>query len=202
MKKSKLYYFFLNYYLKNKIIGEGHLYCDFIDELVFEKNVTMNLEGNLYLNSLRRGGKYSASVLRMDASSMIQTLGNFQFSYGSDIILFSEARLILGKDSYINCDCKIRCHKEITIGNNCSISHDFTVMDSDAHYLNGEKKTKPVHIGNNVWIGTRVTILSGVNVGDGAVIAAGALVTVDVPPRALVGGVPAKVIKNNVTWSD
>lgn len=73
-------------------------------------------------------------------------------------------------------------------------------MDSDAHELNGERNTKPIHIGNHVWIGTRVTILSGVNVGNGAVIAAGALVTKDVPAGALVGGIPAKIIKEKVEW--
>ena len=80
------------------------------------------------------------------------------------------------------------------------ISHDFTVMDSDAHALEGSRNTNPVHIGNHVWIGTRVTILNGVTVGDGAVIAAGSVVTKDVAPNSLVGGVPAKMIKNKVEW--
>lgn len=53
----------------------------------------------------------------------------------------------------------------------------------------------PVYIGNNVWIGERVCILSGVNIGDGAVIAANSVVTKDVPPYSVVGGVPAKFIK-------
>lgn len=54
---------------------------------------------------------------------------------------------------------------------------------------------KPIIIGNDVWIGARVVILDGVKVGDGAVIATGAIVTKDVPPYAIVGGVPAKIIK-------
>ena len=114
--------------------------------------------------------------------------------------MFKGAYLKLGKNSFINSGCKLRCHKEITIGDNCAISHDFTVMDSDAHALNGSRNTNPVHIGNHVWIGTRVTILNGVTIGDGAVIAAGALVTQDVPAGCLAGGIPAKVIKENVEW--
>jgi len=51
-----------------------------------------------------------------------------------------------------------------------------------------------------VWIGTRVTILSGVTVGEGAVIAAGSVVTKDVPPYTVVGGNPAKVLKENIEW--
>ena len=53
----------------------------------------------------------------------------------------------------------------------------------------------PVKIGNNVWIGAHATILAGVTVGDNAVVAAGAVVTKDVPANAVVGGVPAKIIK-------
>lgn len=62
------------------------------------------------------------------------------------------------------------------------------------HYLNSKKRIS-VEIGNDVWIGARATILEGITVGDGAVVAAGAIVTKDVPPYAIVGGVPAKIIK-------
>lgn len=54
----------------------------------------------------------------------------------------------------------------------------------------------PIHIGNNVWIGSHATILPGVTIHDNAIIAAGAVVTKDVPQDVIVGGVPAKIIKN------
>lgn len=62
-------------------------------------------------------------------------------------------------------------------------------------YDNEEPEYLPIIIGNDVWIGARAMILDGVCIGDGAIVAAGAVVTKDVPPYAIVGGVPAKVIK-------
>ena len=101
----------------------------------------------------------------------------------------------------------------VHIGKYCSIAEGVKIIASGehnyravanfpfhAHYLNqgNEKDTFSkgmVMIGNDVWVGARVTILSGVTIGDGAVIAAGALVAKDVPPYAIVGGVPAVLIK-------
>ena len=182
-----------------QIRGKGFLIKDGCDKLKLSKSSRLILNGDLRLNSNRVGKNFRPSILRMDENSELECHG-FSFMYGADIILFKGSHLELGKGSFINSDCKIRCHKEITIGESCAISHDFTVMDSDAHELDGNRNTNPVHIGNHVWIGTRVTILNGVTVGDGAVIAAGSLVTKDVPAGSLVGGVPAKVIKEKVEW--
>ncbi|MDX2046776.1 MAG: DapH/DapD/GlmU-related protein [Chitinophagaceae bacterium] len=60
--------------------------------------------------------------------------------------------------------------------------------------------TKPVIIGDHVWIGTGAIILKGVHIGNGSVITAGAVVTKDVPPGCLAGGVPAKVLQKDITW--
>jgi len=60
--------------------------------------------------------------------------------------------------------------------------------------------TQPISIGNHVWIGINATILKGVTIGDGAIIAAGAVVTRDIPASCMAAGVPASVIKNNISW--
>ena len=157
------------------------------------------LKGNLTLGTSPKGYGGRTSILRMDEGSTVEVRGRFSFFYGADVQVFKGGTLTLGS-SFINSDCKIRCHESISIGDDCAISHDVTIMDSNAHKMNGSANTRPVAIGNHVWIGTRVTILSGVHVGDGAVIAAGAVVTSDVPQGALVGGVPARVLKEHVKW--
>ena len=74
------------------------------------------------------------------------------------------------------------------------------IRDNDSHQILGSNGTQPITIGNHVWIGTRAMILKGVTIGDGSVIAAGSIVTHDVPPNSLVAGVPAVVKKQNIIW--
>lgn len=157
------------------------------------------LNGNLIFGSCYRGYSGRSSILSLGRNAKVLVKNRFEFYYGADVQVFDEGVLSLG-ESFINSDCKIRCHDNISIGSGCAISHDFTVMDSNAHELNGSRYTSPVKIGDSVWIGTRVTILPGVEVGDGAVIAAGSLVNKNVPAGALVGGVPARVLKEHVQW--
>lgn len=165
---------------------------------ILGKKSSISIGGTFVLGangSLRHG---RTSILRVDEGAFLKVQDTALY-YGADVVLFPRSRLTIGS-SYINSDCKIRCHESITIGDGCAISHDFTVMDSNAHVLNGSKGTAPVVIEDHVWIGTRVVILSGVTVGKGAVVAAGSIVTRNVPAKSLVGGVPAKVIRSNVTW--
>ena len=105
----------------------------------------------------------------------------------------------LGKHVFINSACCFQDQGGIEIGDNVQIGHQ-TVIATLNHDLNPAKRWNmipaPVKIGNNVWIGSHATILAGVTVGDNSVIAAGAVVTKDVPANTMVAGVPAKVIKN------
>lgn len=196
--KSLIKIIYSNLRYRNNIKGKGKLVLCSGDCLKIDKTAKLELHGNLHLNNDKEGNNGRSSILRMDANSILECQ-HFTFTYGADVILFKNSKLVLG-NSYLNSNCKIRCHNLISIGDGCVISHDFTVMDSDAHELDGSRNTNPVHIGNHVWIGTRVTILNGVTVGDGAVIAAGSVVNKDVAPNSLVAGVPAKLIKSKVEW--
>ena len=104
----------------------------------------------------------------------------------------------VGKNVFINSGCCFQDQGGITIGDGVLIGHQVVLATLD-HVLDPDKRQsiipRPIVIGNNVWIGSHSTILGGVTVGDNAVIAAGAVVTKDVPPNTIAGGVPAKIIK-------
>ncbi len=113
------------------------------------------------------------------------------------------ARVVIGHDTRIHLNCYlIASLADIRIGENTGISNEcaFYSFDHgtalDTHYREQPNRTRgPIVIGDNVWIGHGVTVLSGVTIGDGAVVAARALVIDDVPANAIVGGVPAKVLR-------
>lgn len=115
----------------------------------------------------------------------------------------AKSRLIIGDGVAIGDRTEIHAGNSVTIGNGTLIAWDCCIMDRDYHKLGGDtEKTAPVVIGNHVWIGCNVLVMKGVTIGDGAVIAAGSVVTKDVPAGALVGGNPAKIIKDHVEWAE
>lgn len=105
----------------------------------------------------------------------------------------------IGKKVFINSGCRFQDQGGITIGDGSLIGHN-TVIATLNHDFDpasrGDLLPAPVVIGKNVWVGANVTILPGVTIGDNAVIAAGSVVTKDVPENVVVAGVPAKKIKN------
>jgi len=107
--------------------------------------------------------------------------------------------ILVGKNVFINACCCFQDQGGIEIGDGCFIGHQ-TVIATLNHDLDPAKRgdmfPRPVKLGKNVWVGSHATILPGVTIGDNAVIAAGAVVTKDVPQNTVVAGVPAKVIKN------
>ncbi|HWV28728.1 MAG TPA: DapH/DapD/GlmU-related protein [Dyadobacter sp.] len=107
----------------------------------------------------------------------------------------------LGKNVFINHACSFLDIGGIIIGDDVLIGPRVNIT-SENHPLDpSDRKTlipKSVHIKRNAWIGAGATILPGVTVGENAVVAAGAVVSRDVPPNTVVAGIPAKVIKDNV----
>lgn len=107
--------------------------------------------------------------------------------------------ITIGKNVFINHACSFLDMGGITIEDNVLIGPKVNLI-TENHPLNPDDRKalicKPIVIKRNAWIGAAATILSGVTIGENSIVAAGAVVTADVPPNSIVGGVPAKFIKN------
>ena len=169
--------------------------------LLIDSSADLDIDGRLRLNTncFQENGR--VTNLRLDISSKLKVKGNFDIFYGGDIICFGGSTLELGS-GFCNSNLILRCTQKVTIGEDVAISHNVTIMDSDAHEILGNvrPKTLPVRIGNHVWIGSGAKILKGVTVGNGSVVAAGAVVVHDVPENCVVAGVPAIIVKNAIQW--
>lgn len=108
----------------------------------------------------------------------------------------------IGKNVFINSGCCFQDQGGIEIGDDCLIGQQVVIATLNHDINPAHRKDmfpKPVKIGKNVWVGAHATILSGVTIGDNAVIAAGAVVTKDVEPNIVVAGVPAHKVKDITT---
>lgn len=104
----------------------------------------------------------------------------------------------IGKNVFINMGCKFQDQGGIFIGDGALIGHNVMLATLNHAISPGDRATMipaPIHIGRHVWIGANATVLPGVTIGEGAIVAAGAVVTKDVPKNTMVGGVPARVIR-------
>lgn len=108
----------------------------------------------------------------------------------------------IGKNVFINFDCVFLDLGGITIEDGVLIAPKVSLL-SEGHPLAPAERhslvPKPIHIKKNAWIGAGATILQGVTIGENSVVAAGAVVSKDVPDNTIVGGIPAKIINNNIS---
>ncbi len=121
---------------------------------------------------------------------------NCSFFSGARLECWAGAVIRIGNGTYLNRNSEIVAARSVTIGRDCKIARDVVIMDTDQHEIPGIGLTiRPVTIGDRVWLGTRATVLKGVTIGDDAVVAAGSVVTRDVPSRTIVAGVPARIVR-------
>jgi len=145
------------------------------------------------------GGFSRQSELSVGKDAIIEIRGSIKIYTGSVVSVSGGGRLSLGS-GYVNCGTQIYCFNAISIGDDVSIAENVCIRDSDNHLISGNKtESRPIHIGDRVWIGMNAIILKGVTIGDGAVVAAGAVVTRDVEANTLVAGVPARFVRQ-ATW--
>lgn len=143
------------------------------------------------------------SRLILHPNSKLVCKGHIQSFEGVRIECLPNAVLEIGHRTYINHDSEIRCREHISIGNNVSIAYNVLIQDSDYHTMCDEKgnpkpHTLPITIEDDVWIGANAIILKGVTLGKGCVVAAGSVVTKSAQAYSLIGGNPARIIKQDI----
>jgi maltose O-acetyltransferase len=145
------------------------------------------------------GGRVRAMILRLIGFQ----IGRGTIMAGMPTITLDGGtykKLVIGECCWINIGCLFDLGAEIRIGNKVAIGHGVLVL-TRSHEIGTSRQraftliTKPVNIGSGVWLGARSTILPGVTIGAGSIVAAGSVVHHDVAPNTLVAGVPARAIK-------
>lgn len=124
---------------------------------------------------------------------------------GSRIHVSKGASFSIGNNTFITGRAFITIHNSLAIGDDCALSWNITIIDDDYHYIVKDdlrsEKSKPIVIGNKVWIGCNVTILKNVKIADGVIIAANSVVTKSIPEKnVLVAGNPAVIVRHNINW--
>lgn len=167
----------------------------------FTNKGTIMSSGRLILGKVYRGEKPFLSSVLIKKGGKLICKNNFSIYSGCRVTIEEGAVLILGS-GYVNYDAKINCFNKISIGEKVMIGENVVIRDSDNHEIerNSKPSTAPIVIEDDVWIGANCTILKGVRIGRGSVIAAGSVVIDDVLEHSLVAGVPATTKKEKIKW--
>lgn len=157
---------------------------------LFQEAVRIGMELNTMYHTPEELREIMGRLIGKQVDHSFRMFPPFYTDFGKNIAI--------GKDVFINSGCHFQDQGGIEIGDSTLIGHN-VVLATINHDLNPKENRKnhyaPIKIGSHVWIGSNATILPGVTIGDYAVVAAGAVVTRDVPAMTVVGGVPAKVLK-------
>lgn len=195
------YNLFSKYVIRNSI--KSILFCYRGSLLSIKCNSRIELNAPLIIGKKRVVGHKATTRLQMDRYSKLTVNGTFCINEGAYVWITKSGHLTLN-GGFVNEGVTITCASNVYIGKGANIAREAVIRDYDGHYIEdlNYRTSKPVRIGDNVWIGYRAMILKGVTVGDGSIVAANSVVTKDVPSHCIVAGNPAKIIRTNINWRD
>lgn len=192
----------INFLSKNVCHPRLPLFLNYKNSIVqLDSNAKLTLKAKLIMGERQVKKSMMETRLLIESGAEMIVNGNFSMYAGSYIRIVKGGKLVI-HGGFINENVQITAGELIEIGSNCTIGRDVVIRSYDGHIIEkeGYAVSEPIHIANHVWIGQGATILKGVNIGEGAIIASGSIVTKDVPAHSVVAGIPAKVIEENVKW--
>lgn len=147
------------------------------------------------------GGTYGVAARYIILKSIARECGS-NVAISKNVHLLNVEKISIGSNVSIHPMCYIDAYGGLNIGNDVSIAHGVTIMTTTHNYQNESVPIKDqgisvegVTISDDVWLGAKSTILSGVHIGRRSIVAASALVKKDVPAKVIVAGIPAKIVK-------
>lgn len=162
-------------------------------------SASFDIDDSFQLGNCGNYARYVPSFALFGRDSRTTVTGEFAILTDFSLIVDDGPELVLGS-GHFNTGSRILCRTRITIGSACLFGPEVAIRGDDAHYFGDTPRGAPITIEDHVWVGMRSTVLKGVTIGEGSVIAAGSVVTSDIPPCSLAGGVPARVIRKVVSW--
>ncbi|HET6794971.1 MAG TPA: acyltransferase [Acidimicrobiales bacterium] len=144
------------------------------------------------------------TLLNLGRDARLVVRGTVQAWRGSQLMVLRGGCLDLGDRVIFNEGSRVTCCRSVALGDGSGLSWGASVLDTDLHpiYVEGRwvEPEAPVRLGDHVMVGAEAVVLKGVHIDDGAIVAAGAVVTRDVPARCLAAGNPARVVRREVDW--
>ncbi|MBP5383388.1 MAG: sugar O-acetyltransferase [Lachnospiraceae bacterium] len=178
----------LEHFKEGEVITDPEIFISMSEYIAENRRLLFDMNHNWHENESEITELFS-KIIGKPVDPSVRICTPFFTDFGKNITV--------GKNIFINSDCKFQDQGGIYIGDDVFIGHNVVLATLD-HELDPERRglvPAPIRIGNKVWIGSGAIITKGVTIGEGSIVAAGAVVTRDVPARVVVGGVPAKVLK-------
>lgn len=175
---------------KAKIMGDG--------KICFHDN-----KSKLYL-----GTEFTIpqdAVVTLMRGSELHVCGKVRISRGCKIVLYPNAKLYIGNNSFINEQCRIHCASQISIGDQCAIGWNTNILDTDIHHIYDNDKClnqdQPIIIGNNVWIGANCMVMKGTTIDNNCILSAKSTCYGHLDSNFIYGGSPLRRLKKFDYWS-
>lgn len=195
-----------------------NLFCKQIDAnilaghyFLIHKHTVLDIKrkAHVVLNGVFTLGWKKFSSSKLETRLLVEDLAelvidhNFSVGYGSDIEVFSQAKLHIGGNGATNINATIICGESISLGEYVMLGRDVTIRDNNgSHYIarRGYKNSRPVIVGQHAWLCEGCTVIAGAKIGDGAIIGAKSLVMNHIPAFTMASGIPAQIVDEDVYW--